>query len=329
MKDRRLIDTHALNSFVIISEAGSMTEAAKRLGVTQPAVSQILKQLETQFGTQLVVRRTSPVRLTTAGQVLKKNADVILGELHRLVATVRESAYKGLVQCRLGFITSCAEVFGSKLIGALGHQMERLTLRSGLTSEMADAFLKREIDVLVSDESLAGVGGLERFTVFRDPILLVVSSKHISDSGFSLQDLATNWPMIKYGRDASIGQLSEVVLRRMQVKANVRYETDDTHTLMSFVRDGHGWGILAATCLAQTLHTLDGDSGVKVMELGNSRHARTIQLIARKGELGVFPGKIAALIQSILANDILLRLQAHAPWINVELFNLAPELRKT
>jgi DNA-binding transcriptional LysR family regulator len=324
MKDGRLIDTHALNSFVTIAEAGSMTEAAKRLGVTQPAVSQILKQLEAQVGTQLVVRRTSPVRLTVAGYVLKKNADTILGELRRLIPTVREAADKGLVQCRLGFITSCAEVFGSKLIGALGHQTERLTLRSGLTPGMVEAFLNREIDVLVSDETLAGVEGLERFAVFRDPMLLVVSSEYISGPDFSLQDLATRWPMIKYGRDANIGRLSEVVLRRMQIQANVRYETDDTHTLMSFVRDGHGWAILTASCLAQTLHTSDGGSGVKLMELGNSRHSRTIQLIARKGELGAIPGKIAALIQSILASDIFPRLQAQAPWITDGLFKVAP-----
>ncbi|SIS80720.1 LysR family transcriptional regulator [Neptunomonas antarctica] len=327
MKDGLLIDTHVLNSFVTIAEAGSMTEAAKRLGVTQPAVSQILKQLEAQVGTQLVVRRTSPVRLTVAGHVLKKNADAILGELRRLIATVREAADKGLVQCRLGFVTSCAEVFGSKLIAALGHQTERLTLRSGLTSGMAEAFLNREIDVLVSDETLAGVEGLERFAVFRDPMLLAVSSEHITDSDFSLQDLATRWPMIKYGRDASIGRFSEVVLRRMQIQANVRYETDDTHTLMSFVRDGHGWAILTATCLAQTLNASGGGAGVKVMELGNSRHYRTIQLIARKGELGAIPGNIAALIQSILISDILPRLQAQAPWITEELFNVTSELR--
>jgi DNA-binding transcriptional LysR family regulator len=109
----------------------------------------------------------------------------------------------------------------------------------------------------------------------------------------------------------------------MQVQANVRFETDDTHTLMSFVRDGHGWAILTATCLAQTLHTSGEGAGVKVMELGNSRHSRTIQLIARKGELGAIPSKIAALIQSILVSDILPRLQTQAPWITDELFNVA------
>lgn len=317
MKDGRMIDTQALNAFVTIAESDSLTEAAKRLGITQPAVSQCLKQLEEQIGTQLVVRRTSPVQLTVAGHVLKQNADAILGELRRLNATVREAADKGLVQCRLGFVTSCAELFGSKLIAALGHKTERLTLRSGLTAAMVKAFLNREIDVLVSDEPLSGVEGLERFAVLRDPMLLVVARQQMAGSVFSLGTLAASKPLIKFGRDASIGRYSEVVLRRMQILANVRYETDDTHTMMSFVRDGHGWAILTALCLAQTLHAVDG---VDVLELGHSRHARIIQLIARKGEMGSIPGQIAALIESIFATHIFPKLQAQAPWMTQDMF---------
>lgn len=323
MKHERIFDTQALNAFVTIAESDSLTEAAKRLGVTQPAVSQCLKQLEEQVGTQLVIRRTSPVRLTVAGHVLKQNADTILGELRRLNATVREAADKGLTQCRLGFVTSCAEVFGSKLIAALGHKTERLTLRSGLTSAMVDAFLNREIDILVSDETLSGVENLERFVVLRDPMLLAVSRQQIEEVGYSLDNLTRRKPLIKFGRDASIGKFSEVVLRRMQIHTNVRYETDDTHTLMSFVRDGHGWAILTALCLAQAVHTLDG---VEVLEIGNSRHARFIQLIARKGEMGTIPAQMAALIRSIFDANIHPKLQAQAPWMTKDMFNPEPEI---
>jgi len=317
MKYERMIDTHALYSFVTVAESDSLTEAAKRLGITQPAVSQRLKQIEDEVGVRLLIRRTNPVQLTVAGQALKQNADAILGELHRLKATVRDAAYKGAVQCRLGFITSYAEVFGSKLIAELSQQTERLTLRSGLTSAMVGAFLNREIDVLISDEALESEENLERFVVLRDPMLLVVSRQQIQGAGYSLENLASRKPLIKYGRDASIGKFSEVVLRRMRILANVRYETDDTHTLMSFVRDGHGWAVLPALCLAQTLHALDG---VDVLELGDSRHARTIQLIARKGEMGAIPSQIAMLVKSIFAAQILPKLQAQAPWMTEEQF---------
>ena len=317
-----MIDAHALNLFVTIAEADSLSEAAKRLGISQPAVSQNLKQIEELIGTQLVIRRTSPVRLTVAGHALKQNADAILGAMRRLNSTVREAADKGLVQCRLGFITSFAEVFGSRLIASLGAQTERLMLRSGLTPTMVEAFLNREIDILVSDDPLSGVEGLERFTVLRDPMLLAVSHQKIKGSDFSLATLSSRTPMIKFGCEASIGKFSEMVLRRMQIHANVRYEADDTHTMMSFVHDGHGWAILSALCLAQTLHALDG---VEVRELGNSRHARSIQLIARTGEMGTVPAQIASLIKSIFDTQILPKLQAQAPWMTKTIFLMQPD----
>ena len=54
---------------VAIAEAGSISEAARRMHVSQPALSQRLKQLETRFGVELFDRQTSPLVPTYAGQV--------------------------------------------------------------------------------------------------------------------------------------------------------------------------------------------------------------------------------------------------------------------
>jgi DNA-binding transcriptional LysR family regulator len=314
MSDTRLLDTHMLYTFVMIAESPSLTDAARRLGVTQSAVSQCLKQLEEQLGTALVVRRSRPLHLTAAGNALKRNADGILGELRRLSARVRGAADQGLVQCRLGLITSCSEVFGSKLIAQLSPYIEQLTLRSGLTPPLMQAFLEREIDILVSNDPLTGVDGLERFELFRDPMLLAVSARDLAGQPdpVSVESLARRLPMIKYGRHTHIGAYSEVVLRRMGMQANVRYETDDTHTLMNFVHDGHGWAILSALCLAQVLY-LTAD--VRLMELDRSRHARTVYLLAREGEMGAIPGQVANVIRAILRGPVFAALSERAPWL--------------
>ena len=313
------LDTHALHSFVTIAESDSFTDAAGRLGVTQSAISQSLKQIETQLGVDLVVRRTTPIKLTPAGAVLKKNADNILGQLRRLNAAVREAALKGVVQCRVGLVTSCSEVFGSQLIASLKDQTERLTLKSGLTPPLIEAFLNREIDVLISDEPLINEEELERYEIFRDPMVLVRSAALLRGKEALLPELAENASMIKYSRSTSIGTYSEVVLRRMRIQANVRYETDDTHTLMNFVKDGHGWGILSGLCVAQTFYQLDS---IQVLELDRSRHARTIYLLARKGELGEIPRQICEAAQQLFFGDIYPRLAQYAPWMEARIFKI-------
>lgn len=314
----RLIDTHQLQCFVILAESESFSDAAGRMGLTQSAVSQCLKNLEALFGTELVLRRTRPLRLTHAGSALKRAADPLINDMKRLNVSVREAAEKGVRQCRLGLITSLSEVFGSPLIVKLEDRVKRLNLRSGLTTALVGAFQRREIDILISNEPLADMEGLERFTLLKDPMLVAIGSHLAPQANFNLQNLNDTLPMIKYGRESHIGIYSEVILRRMSILAQTRYETDDTHTMLNFVRDGHGWAILSALCLAQSRHHLEG---IAVLPLDNSKFSRTIHLVARKGEFGSIPSYIAQVIQSIFYESIHPNVLAAAPWLVSTLFD--------
>ncbi|MDX2424025.1 MAG: LysR family transcriptional regulator [Amphritea sp.] len=319
MKPSQLLDSNLLHNFVVIAESQSLTDAALRLNVTQPAVSQCLRQLEQQIGTELVVRRTKPVQLTAAGDVLKKHADTILGDLRRLSATVREAAQTGQVKCRLGLVTSCSEIFGSKLLAGLSSQTQQLIMKSGLTTGLHQQFLNRDIDILISDLTLMEEENLLRFSLIRDPMLLAIPERYYSADSFSLKQLAAEVPMIKYSRTSNIGGYSEVVLRRMQIKTNIRYETDDTHTLMSFVKDGHGWAILSGICLSQVIDKL---KNVRIVELDNSRHYRDIYLVSRKGELGSMPEQVAESVKAIFFDKIFPSLKEVSPWMTPERYDI-------
>jgi DNA-binding transcriptional LysR family regulator len=321
MSQEQLLDTHLLRLFVTIAESDSLNDAAARLGITQPAISQGLRQLEERLGTQLVVRRTRPVKLTIAGTVLRQNADSILGELRRLNTLVRDAADKGLAQCRLGMVTSLSEVFGSQLIAQLRQRVERLTLRSGLTSQLRNAFMNREIDILISNDPLDGNEQLERFHLLRDPMLLAIPQDLVDSTRADPHALSAASPLIKYGRTNDIGIYTEVVLRRMGLETKVNYETDDTHSLMRFIQDGHGWGILSALCLMQSLHRLEG---VAIHPLDNSRHFRSIYLVARQGEMGRLPALMVETIQKQFHADIFPQVKAVAPWMGEKAFQLLP-----
>lgn len=59
-----------LESFVAVVDAGSVTAAARYLGIGQPAVSKHLKGLEQEYGVALMSRKPNSVELTTAGRRL-------------------------------------------------------------------------------------------------------------------------------------------------------------------------------------------------------------------------------------------------------------------
>lgn len=82
-------DITDLRFFVMITEGGSLAEAARRMNVTASAVSQRLRQLETRLSLQLVHRSTRRFSLTDEGELFYAGAVGLLAELDDLIDTVR------------------------------------------------------------------------------------------------------------------------------------------------------------------------------------------------------------------------------------------------
>jgi len=316
------IDTRLLSMFLLISESKNLSQAAQKAGLTQSAISQALKRLEDDLDVKLVVRHASPVSLTAAGVALKENAEIILSEIKRLRLQVREAAEKGLKHCRLGLITSISEIFGSELIVALKDRSEKLTLRSGLRLPLTEAFLQNKIDILVSDDPLIELENLERFRILRDPMLIAISEELVGMGTQTVDDIFAQIPLIAYGPSSQIGRFSSLIQRRLGMQIMPTYETDETHTMIKFVKEGRGWGMLTALCLAQCLPQLEG---LKIIELDQSRHARNVYSLSRKGELGMTPQLVVDTICEAFHNHLYWNLKRQVPWLRPELFKLKEE----
>ncbi len=88
-----LID--GLRTFVATAQAGSFTEAANRLGISNRLTSKYLAELETRIGARLLQRTTRKVGLTPAGRDLLDRAPALLDELEDMLGKVSQDS-KGL-----------------------------------------------------------------------------------------------------------------------------------------------------------------------------------------------------------------------------------------
>jgi len=82
------VDTRRLYSFVKIVDAGSITRAAAILHIAQPALSQQVSTLETEFAQRLLIRSKSGVVPTEAGRALYRHAQLILRQVDQAHAAV-------------------------------------------------------------------------------------------------------------------------------------------------------------------------------------------------------------------------------------------------
>src|SRR5471032_2145065 len=84
------MDTRQLAAFCAVVERRSFSQAAERLGVTQPAVSLQIRALEKRLGTQLLDRSGRRVEPTEAGMRLYRGAQRLLALEEQVIAEVAE-----------------------------------------------------------------------------------------------------------------------------------------------------------------------------------------------------------------------------------------------
>lgn len=312
VKDRNAIELGTLQIFATVAESETLTQASRQLGITQSAVSQTIKQLEKQVGTELVIRHSRPIRLTPSGRVLKNHAHQIMADTRRMVLDLRMASREGL-QLNIGMIDSFGDAAGLQLLQQISSYTPRLALRTGLAAPLTQALLERDLDILITTDPFEDHPELERHPILRDPFVMIVPEKYCLEDKATPEWLSKNVPFIHYNRSTRIGKLTDLIARRMNIKLMTQYELDSTQTLMRFVQSGCGWAIISGLCMMPYPELL---KGVKVMQLGNGANARYLALVCRSDELGELPQKAAKICRTIYADEIIPQLLDIAPWLD-------------
>jgi DNA-binding transcriptional LysR family regulator len=151
-----------LRYFVAVAEEASITKAAARLYMTQPALSRQLRDLERHVGTGLLVRTTAGVRLTDAGERLKVQAQPILAQADALAARARASGTDAGGVLRIGLLDEGAAELTEPLLAAFSaaEPRVRLSVRNVAWGPHAVLLAAGLLDAVIGPSP----AGQERFT---------------------------------------------------------------------------------------------------------------------------------------------------------------------
>jgi len=84
------VDVRQLTYFVAIAEANTISDAAKKLNIAQSALSQMLKQLETELGTTLVERHKKQHHLTPSGRLMYDESLTIIAQINQAKQRIQD-----------------------------------------------------------------------------------------------------------------------------------------------------------------------------------------------------------------------------------------------
>lgn len=310
----QLPDLSALETFMAVCEAGSMVLAAQRLGITQSAVSQMVRVLEANYGVKLFDREVRPVRPTRAGNMLLEMADGLLSSARSMSEHLRTSVRQDHAQLRLGCVDSFAATVGPALIRALSGSARQLQLWSGLTPGLNKQLLARELDLAICTEVPLEDSRIAQRLLFSESWVAVFPRGAVVTPLAEARDLKTrtsDLPLIRYTQRSVIGQQVERFLRHIGVDAPRRFEFDATDPLLSLVAAGLGWAISTPLCLWQSRAWLDQVDLLPIPSTGLNR--REFYLLFRDAEWSVMAGDIARITRTALQHETLPALRARMP----------------
>ncbi|RTL87718.1 LysR family transcriptional regulator [Ancylobacter aquaticus] len=294
-------DLRALEIFLAVCDAGTMAQAARRLGLTQPAISQAVADLERRIGIGLFDRSARPLGLTAAGGALRQRASALLSEARQIAPLLREAEHARLPLLRAGLVDSLSRVLMAPLARALGEKAEQVSLLSGLTASHAGALLTRQLDLLVGADDLDEIEGLERWPLLTEPyVLLIPAACEAPASAAALEELARTRPLVRFSARSKTGMEVERHLRRLRLDLPRPLEFDTPFGVTAAVVEGAGFAVTTPLCLLEAGLPLNGLACHALPGPGLTRH---LTLIARRQELGRLPREIAAFCRERLATQ--------------------------
>ncbi len=250
------MDTRQLAAYCAVVERGSFSQAAERLGVTQPAVSLQVRSLEERLGRKLLDRSGRRVETTEAGRRVYESAQRVLRAERQLLddLAVDEAEVGGTLT--VGASTGP----GGRLVPVLlcefarAHPAVEIALSISDTQRVISAVAEREVELGIVGAARRG-RGLSFETLVRDEIVLAVPAGHSFDGRLVDPAELAGETLIEMQEGAGVRQVVEGELRRAHARLapRSRLELGLQESVKSAVLAGYGVGFISRTAIEEEL----------------------------------------------------------------------------
>jgi DNA-binding transcriptional LysR family regulator len=265
-----------LRTLVAIAEQGSFTAAGNAVGLSHSAISLHVKALEQELGVSLVDRARRPPRLTARGAAL-------VGQARRMAALLDEIRALGSDEVLAGSLA--VGVVPTAMVHLLPPALARLKalhpklairVRTGLSSELAQAVHMAEIDVAVVTRPDIAPEGLALHRIAREPLVVIAPPGTAGDSD---AELIAAHPFIWFSRKTWAGQQIERLLQARGLHPREAMEVDSLEAIEALVE--HGLGVSVVPERTRTSLAAPLAPTLRRLPFGSPQTARHLALIER------------------------------------------------
>ena len=229
-----------LEYFLSIAQNGSFTAAAKKLYISQPALSKQIHLLEEELGTFLFLRLPRGIALTPDGKKLQEEAQVILERLKNIPVSL--NTLHKTVSGELNIV--CGSYLSRKILPDL---LKRLLARyPGISPRIRETPASEQIGDLINGQADIGIGNIYRMgknlayhPMFKSKLVLIrsLSSDLANKKKVTKEDIAAR-RFISYPQGSTLYEAISNLMKPHQL--NVFMESHSSSTIIELVRENFG-----------------------------------------------------------------------------------------
>lgn len=285
-----------LEIFSAVCARGSVTQAAEILNMTQPAVSQAIRELEVFYGVKLFQRMNRRLYITDAGRSLQQYADTILSQLEESVHVLRDAEAGG--SCHFGVHVTLGETRLAAILTTLRRQVPEVQIRSYVfnSARTEQMILENRLDFAVTDHVTLSPACLAQHLCTED-LCAVCDPAFPAPECLTLAELVDQ-PLLLRESGSGTRTSFDAVVQTANLSVEPLLESVSTQALTACAEAGLGIAVLPRSLAAGSL----ARGSLREIDLEDARFFRQYHLVRhRRKYLTAGMQRVIAVIRAELA----------------------------
>lgn len=287
----------ALRAFVVLSDELNFGRTARRLNVSQPALTKQIKRLEEGIGGRLFERTTGRVSLTAAGEALRDRSRTLMNDATAWESFARQAVRGELGSLRIGFgIATLGDLLPRAVIAfrkAFPNVM--LEMHDLASQAQMEGLLDGSIDLGFVRLPVTALG-LQLTPILEEELLIAVARSRFTKAHIALKDLQHEpFVLISNSTSKTFRQHTISVCAAAGFTPTIIQEVSELFTVLNLVRAGLGVSLVPSTARRMRV------PGVRFLSISTSAAKWKIGMAWRKDRydrVRTFAGIVQSIVSS-------------------------------
>ena len=251
------LNYHHLRYFYVVAKEGSLARAAEKLRVSQPSISEQIRELENALGEKLFRREGRNNKLTDTGRVVFGYAEDIFALGRELMNTVKQRPGVRALRFTVGVADSFPKLVTNEILKPVFAlpQAVHVICREGKMDDLLAQLAAHRLDLVLSDEPAPSSANFKVFshTLGESSVTLCAETKLAGKLKRNFPRSLDSAPALLPVENTALRRSLETWFRAQNVKPNVVVECEDLALMKVMAADGRGFIAVPTVALKEAV----------------------------------------------------------------------------